>query len=903
MKKVLAMVCTLALCTGVAAAQSTVKRAADNLVQQSIPRGPLPRTVIPRHYLIDLVVLPEHERFSGRVSIRVSVTEATARIWMHGKGLSVSDAHAFDRDGHEIAARYAQVDPQGVAELTLAEPLAVGDATLVLSYAAPFQTRSLDGLAKITDAGRAYIVSDGFPIDSRLIFPGFDEPAFKASFELSVTTQRHYEVIANTPEARSEALAGGLERTTFAASPPLPTYVFFFAVGDFDVVPWRAIAANAVRDHAVPLRGVAGSGKGAKLEYALANTEGILNELETYLGIPYPYAKLDMIAPPGYGGGMENAAAIIYGERYLLFDERSSLLDQRGYAFVHAHELSHQWFGNLVTPAWWDDLWLNEGFASWLANRSIARWAPQRGFERDTLKMGLAAMDRDSRRAAQPFRRPVRTADDLAGRMNPLVFDKGAALLAMFEGYVGEDVFRRAVRRYLGNFSLRNVRAENFLNVFGEIAEPRTATALQTFIEQPGVPLLAVDWNCANDKLVVDVTQSRYLPLGSRLDSARQWHVPMCLSYDVNGLRERRCELLEDGHETMSFDVAQCPVAVMPDANGFGYYRFSMPPARFRSLVAHIDQMEPTEALALEDSLAAAMNAGTLDVAAYLEAVPRIAAHPSGDVAVAPLPRLAFVLRHLLTSNERDKAREFARRLYEPRLDRIGLSARSQQDRSNPDEAALLRDALVPFLALEARAPKVREELIEIARAYVGWRGDGKVHSGVAERAVMRTALAVAAQELRRPFLDHLWQQFKASNDATFRSDVLRAFASVTEPAEAQWVRGLILHPELNAGEAQELFTKQAELAENFAASWAWQKKNFSSLTSRAVSAYEHETLLSVAAGFCSRGGRDQAEASLRPIAAGLDDGPRMLDDVVEQIELCAALKERQEDSARSYSF
>jgi cytosol alanyl aminopeptidase len=900
--RVLPVICMLLLAITATRAPAEAANATDSLAPPSaVPRGPLPRTVTPRHYQLDLVVLPERERYSGHIAIRVDVTEPTAHVWMHGRDLAVSEAHAIDHAGRKIPARYRQVHADGVAELTLAEPMAAGTATLVLSYDAPFQTRSLDGLARITDGQRTYVASDAFPLDARLIFPGFDEPAFKAAFELSVTTHRSNAVITNTPELRTEQLPDELKRVTFAESVPLPSYVFFVAVGDFDVVPWRAVAPNGVRDHAVPLRGIAGKGKGAKLRYALENTEGILGELEAYLGIAYPYAKLDLIVPPGYGGGMENAAAIIYGERYLLFDERSSPIDERGYAFVHAHELSHQWFGNLVTPAWWDDLWLNEAFASWLANRTIALWAPQRGFDRDTQKMGLAAMARDSRAGAQSFRRPVRTADDLAGRMNPLIFDKGAAVIAMFESYLGEDVFQRAVRRYLSKSTFGNVRAQDFLKTLDETAQSDIGRAVQTFIEQPGIPLLDVDWRCDGSKVVVEVEQSRYLPLGSRLAATSTWRVPMCFAYEGNGKRERRCELLDGQHETLAFDVKQCPAVLMPNARGSGYYRFTLPAAKFRSLVAHVDQMDAAEALALEDSLAAAMNAGTLDVTDYLAAVPQLAAHPSWDVAIAPLPRLVFVLRHLLRADEREKTRRLARELYQPKLDRIGLDADSPLDRSNPDETALLREALIPFLALEAPAPAVSKELIEIARAYTGWRGDGKLHPGIANRTSTRTALAVAARDLGRPFTDHLWRLFQSSSDAAFRSDVLRAFASVTDPALALWVRGLILRPELDAGEAQELFTKQAEVAENFDASWTWQKENFPVLAARAASAYEHETLLSVAANFCSRGAIEDVRASLGPVAAGFSDGAAMLDTVVEQIEMCAALKDRQLRAAGSY--
>jgi cytosol alanyl aminopeptidase len=661
---------------------------ADAVAPSAVPKGPLPQSVVPRHYRIDLTILPEQKRYSGEVRIRVFLAEPTQLIWLHGNDLAVEEAYVLDAGGRRIAARYAQVDPTGVARLSVDQKIAAGESTLVLRYDAPFRTADIDGLAKVAAGGRVYAVSELYPSDARRVFPCFDEPRFKTPFDVTITAHRKHAVITNSPELRREPVSPDLQRVTFATSKPLSTYLLTFAVGDFDVVSAQSIAASAVRDHQLPLRGVAVHGKGAKLRYALDSTAGILRELEAYFGVAYPYDKLDLITFPNYDGAMESAAAITFGENLLLMGEDASLIQKRAHAYVQAHELAHQWFGNLVTPSWWDDLWLNESFATWMGHRTTARWAPGRSFERENLHAGLSAMDIDSRSGARPLRLPMPTAADMAANRNILIYSKGNAVLAMFEGYAGETQFRRGVQLYMRRFPFSVVRADDFLQALEEgSGSPGIAPALRSFIDQPGVPLLTIDWRCEENSLVADLAQSRSLPLGSRLEAQRQWQLPVCLSFDQGAAREKRCTLLSEARRTVTFPISSCPRTVMPNAEGSGYYRFSLPSARLAALVENVDRLDAAEALALEDSLAAEVAAGRIDVAVYLAAVERFAANPAWDVSVAPLPRLTLLARYLLDDGERERARRYMLRLYEPQLRKLGLARTSPLDRSHPDES------------------------------------------------------------------------------------------------------------------------------------------------------------------------------------------------------------------------
>src|SRR3569832_191394 len=331
---------------------------------EEIPLGELPRVAVPQRYRIALRIDPKTDRFTGHVEIDVKFLKSRRSLFLHGLGLNMSAVSVRVKGKPVSAAHYDQVHDSGVARLIFVDPVPAGEATLVFDYDAAFNT-SLDGLYKVVDRGDSYAFTQFESTGARKAFPSFDEPGFKTPFEVTVLAPRGLKVIGNTPIFTTKpAGVKGFTETTFEATYALPTYLVALAVGPHDEEEGGKAPPNKYRAKPLRIRGVTARGNGRRIQYALSLTPKIVTALENYFGVGFPIQKLDVLAVPDFAAGaMENAGAITFRERLLLLDQDASLEQKRASLAVQAHEIAHQWFGDLVSPAWWEDIWLNESFA------------------------------------------------------------------------------------------------------------------------------------------------------------------------------------------------------------------------------------------------------------------------------------------------------------------------------------------------------------------------------------------------------------------------------------------------------------------------------------------------------------------------------------------------------------
>lgn len=847
------------------------------------PVARLGDAVVPTRYQIELKIDPTQDWFSGAVTIDVSIGEAGDSIWLHGKNLDVSEVFLTDSHSNRIDASYDERDDSGVALVTLEQAVDAGPATLHFTYDAAFDT-STNALFKVVRGEDRYVASQLEAIAARQVFPGFDEPAFKVPFDLTIVARANDAVITNTPEASAEVLDDGFVRHVFETTRPLPTYLLAFAVGPYDVVDYGMLPPNSIRHREVALRGVAAKGLGVRLEYALKNTEGLLNELEEYFGTPYPYRKLDIIAvPESFGGAMENAGAITYDEYLLLMDENSPLSQRRSYTAVHAHEMAHMWFGDLVTPVWWTDIWLNEAFASWMQYKVANAYWPDGEFDRQMLKNALGAMSNDSLASARQIREPIDHNNKIDGAFDGITYSKGGGVLAMLERYVGKDKFQAGVRLHMDRHADSTATAEDFIASLGEGTERvEIEGAFKSFIEQPGVPLLSVKLDCENPQQPrLDVRQTRYAPLGSAIDpDASEWRIPMCVAFTADGDGGSTCTLLKERDQSIDLDAASCPTQVHPNADGAGYYRFSLDEAGWQKLIGNASNLSAAEALALADSLDAGFRAGVVSADTYVYGMVTLVRHEAWDVADS-VTNYFEAIADVVDPGQLDAVQKSFRDIVRPRF--------AMLDDATDAGSMLLQQRMQRFLVVIARDPDMRKPLAQQAAAIIGFKQDADPAAAPASQ--YETVFSVGVQDLGEPFFDLLMAKAIASEDPQFRSAATGALARVEDPVLVRKLQQAGLDEKFKRSEFRQIVSRQMVRQATTELTYTWLLENADEVIKKMTGALTTSILPSLGSSFCTVERADAWQTFITEHADQLPGYERKLAQAIESIHLCASLR------------
>ena len=855
-------------------------------VKDDIPLGQLPADVQPIAYQLILTIDPESEGFNGKAIIDMEIAGSKNYFYLHGKDITAikvqlsSGANSFD-------ATYKQVDKSGIVRISSPEPLQ-GKVRLEIEYSAPYN-QALRGLYKVSESGNDYAFTQFEAISARLAFPGFDEPGFKTPFDTTLIVPENHVAISNTPEISNEVI-DGMRVVHFAPTKPLPTYLIAFAVGDFDVVEWQSLPATDIRPRPLPLRGIAAKGKGDQLDFALEGTNAIVTALESYFGTPYPWAKLDILAVPDFAAGaMENAGAITYRESLLLFDDTATPGRKRSYKMVHAHELAHQWFGDLVTPVWWNDIWLNEAFATWMAHVAMDMAEPEGNYRRDLLSRGLRVMASDSLVNARQIRQPILSNNDISTAFDGITYSKGGAVLSMFENFLGRDDFRQGVRNYMDEFQYGAATADDFIRhlAAASSSQPKEVVieSFNSFLEQAGLPLIEITYQCNKEAVSIHLKQSRYFPLGSSGDHDQQWKIPACLRLGNADGSNKTCLLLTG--EEQHFDLVQsCPEWIMPNADSAGYYRFAMSQQDWSKLLANSDQQNTNEMMAILGSLTGAFNSGDLDVATLMSITPQLIASPDWQVATSPIKHMAFMYERMASEEQKQALELRFAEYYSGKLKETGLDTTEDRDR------AQLQAALVEFLAETAKQPELRVQLVAMAKAYSGYETDKQIHPAAANPIIVGTALAVAVDELGNEFVDHLRQLALGSTDAVVRGRALSAIGNTKDPVKAAETLELVFSDDLRDNEIYNILYPQAFMLETRDATWLWFQQNIDRILERVPEpAWGRMTFFGSA--FCNTEKQAEVQAFFKQRINTMTGGPRNLAKTLEGIDLCVAKVQR----------
>jgi alanyl aminopeptidase len=849
----------------------------------------LPADVHPLGERVALTVVPDREDFEGEVEISLRLDSPRQDLWVSATGLHFRKAVLRTPAG-ELSARVEPDEGRSAAGVSWSGSAVSGRATLVVSFTGRYDPR-LVGLYRLrTRSGWAAYTQFEF-IDARRVFPCFDEPGFKIPWDLELTIRAGHTAAANTAPVEEVQVDGGLKRVRFGTTRPLPSYLVAFAVGDFDVVSPAPLPADGIRSRPLQIRGIAPRGRGPELAYGLESGSALLRGLEGWLRIPYPYEKLDHVAVPDFAfGAMENAGLITYTESLLLLregqaSERERLITAR----VMTHEMAHHWFGDLVTPRWWDDLWLNESFASFMEAEVVGPWNAALGLDVQRVEEALAAMRNDELEGSRPIRPVLRTEADLRAWDPATIYPKGAGVMAMFQNLLGRDVFRKRLAQYLQSHRDGNATTEELVAALSGAGQ-EIGPALLGFVDQPGVPLVRGELRCDGAGPRIALHQERALPRGSTAPQLR-WQVPVCAR--VEGDRQVRCTLLTGADGAIALP-GKCPRWVHLNAGANGYYRWLLPPSGMDALLRRgWAALAPTERVSAGDALLSSATDGTTPAA---EALARIGPLASETEPAVPEQTMKFLIgaRLFWSSPETDPGlQRFMRARFRPVLARLGWT--SHRDES--PRVRVLRSDVIRLLALQAADPEVLARAARLGRAWVGT--DGHVHPEAVDPDLRDVAVRAAARAGGPAEYETMESRLKDSDDATVRRALAGGLGSFLQPELAERARALTVSPTLRLWERFTILFSQTytvELRKGFREWLVSHQEELAGLMAEGDKQIIAELVNGCSAEEAARVGTDFA-----PLARSVASLPFQLRKAEEKVRLCGAAREVQGPSMASY--
>ena len=734
----------------------------------------LSKDVLPSKYELRFELEFDDWTSTGHERITIRTTRQAREIVLHALELDIKSATL---DGEAAQATTYDVDAE-TATLRFAREIPAGEHTLEISWTGGIR-ESLRGLYRSLRGEERYAATQFEAADARRAFPCFDEPEFKAHFAVELIHPAGNAAIANMPIVAQEDLDERRTRTVFRETPKISTYLVAFTVGPYEFTDIVTTPSG------IPVRVCLPPGLAAQGTYARDAHVRSVEWLQSYTAIPYPYYKVDAIGIPDFeAGAMENPGAITYRTRLLAADERNaSIQTLKGVFSTAAHELTHMWWGDLVTMRWWTDLWLNESFASFVGEKATAALNPEWRYWRDFVADNTSAFNLDALASTHPISVEAKSAEEASQRFDAISYTKGAAVLRMIEGYLGEDAFREGVRIYLNRHAEANASADDFWHALDESSGQDVTRVANAWIKEPGHPLVDIRAREADGGLELELSQTRYFSDTDAAPTDQRWPVPLVIKYGTaEGVREHR-SVLGSARAAIQLPGARW---FFPNGGGRGFYRFRFASAfegdRLDAGIAHISA---EERLALVDDLWAIARHGKATLAMFLARLETL----RGEEDRAVLAAIGDSLSWLGNYAVRDATeRPFARLvddLYRPILEAAGWTARDGDDTDVREK----RTRAIAMLGFHARARDVRDEAQRRVRDHL--EGRERLNPDVAG-----TVVAVAATVGDNA----LWDRYVARMQQAQASDAQE---------EARFRQGLIFFedPELADRTAEAIFS------------------------------------------------------------------------------------------------
>jgi len=840
----------------------------------------LPERARPENYKLKFTPDLENAKFEGDETIAVSVQKPTSEITLN----------AVDIDFHEVTiasggtTQKATVAPDKEKEmvvLSVEKPLTAGPATIHVTYTGVLNSEMRGLYLGKDDQGRRYAASQFEATDARRAFPSFDEPDYKATFDITAVADKgqvaisNYKVVSDTPGP------GDKHTVKFATTAKMSSYLAALVVGNFEYVEGSV--------DGIPIRVYSTPGKKEMGKFALEVAEQNVGYYDKYFGIKYPYGKLDLIGLPDFSAGaMENIGCITFREVLLLIDDKQGSVDlKKTIASVTAHEIAHMWFGDLVTMKWWDDVWLNEGFATWMSSKPLEKWKPEWNFGLDDVSGTGGTLNVDALDNTRPIHQAAETPAQIQELFDGIAYGKAAAVLRMLESYLGEETFRAGVNAYLKQHQYANATAEGFWDAQAKTSKKPVDKIMPTWVKQAGEPIINVKAQCSGNSTNVTVTQQRYYFDRSKFESPNDqlWQIPVCLKGSAT-TGAAKCELLTKKEENLT--LPGCSNWVLANAGATGYYRVGYQPDTVRALAHDAEtKLSPAERISLQNDIWASVRVGREPVGDYLAFAQGLQNDRTRAVLEDVLGRIDYIGQYLPNDSDRDTFRAWLRQFLTPIMKEVGWEPKPNES----DEQRTLRSRVLTALGQDGRDPDALAEARTIADKALA-------DPASVDHQLAGSALAVAAIKGDADFYDKVMAGLKNPKSPEEYYAYFFTLPQFTDPKLLQRTLDFAISPDVRSQDALQLVTGVLGNQDGEKLAWDFIRQHWTEIE-KAGGPFASAQVVGATSGFCDAGMRDQVTEfySAHKIAAA----ERTYRQSIERINNCIDLKSQQEPQLASW--
>ncbi len=844
----------------------------------------LPELAVPENYKLNFVPDFGKDNFAGEETIQIRVLKPTSQIVLNSAEIEFQEA-TVSSGGARQTPRVTVDKEKEMATLAFDKEIQPGPASVHIKYTGILNDE-LRGLYLGKDKeGRKYAATQFEATDARRSFPSFDEPAYKATFDITVVADKAHAVISNAKMLSDTPGPGESKHTVkFATTAKMSSYLVALAMGEFEYVEGQA--------DGIPIRVWGTPGTKQDATFALEVAEQCIKYYNHYFGIKYPFEKLDMIGLPDFAAGaMENTGLITYREVILLLDDKKASVGlHREVATVIAHEIAHQWFGDLVTMQWWDDIWLNEGFATWMENKAVAAWKPDWHLELDDAQGTTGSLSVDGLKNTRPIHQAAETPAQIQELFDGIAYGKAAAVLRTLEAYLGPEAFRAGVDQYLKQHSYGNATADDFWKTLAQVSKKPVDQIMPTFVKQPGAPMVTVQTQCAGGSSTVTLAQKRYFYDRTLFQAGNDelWQVPVCLKQGgETGKSQSKCVLLTKKQD--NFALPGCGSWLMANAGAQGYYRTGYSSDAIRAIGQDIEKkLTPAERIVLLNDSWSSIRVGEQPIGDYLALAESLQSDRTRAVVEEVTEQLEYISDHFVTDSDREGYEQWVRRLLTPMAQELGWTPKPGES----DETKTLRCRVMHTLGYAGRDLEVLAEARKLTEQALD-------NPAALDHTIAFTTFSLAAQNgdavLYDKVMDHL-QKKGASLEEYYL--YFQTSARFSDPKLLQRTLEYALTPAVRSQDTLGLISVVMENPAGTKVAWDFVRGHWPEIE-KVGGGFTSGEVVAATSVFCDAGMRDEAQEFFA--THKVPTAERTLKQSVERMNYCVDLKSRQTSQLSSW--